>query len=56
MISGPMITSKRKSNQYMEINENKITTVKNIWDARKAFLIGKSIAKQAYLNKQEHPN
>ena len=39
--------------KYLEANDNKDTTLQNLWDAAKAVLRGKFIAIQAYLRKQE---
>ena len=39
--------------RYLETNENKGTTIQNLWDTWKAILRGKFIALQAYLKKQE---
>ena len=38
---------------YLETNENKLTTTQNLWDTAKAGLRGKFIAIQAYLKKIE---
>ena len=38
---------------FLEINENKLTTIQNLWDTAKAVLRGKFIAIQAYLKKTE---
>ena len=38
--------------KFLETN-NKNTTAQNLWDAAKAVLRGKFIAKQSYLKKQE---
>ena len=37
----------------METNDNKNTTIQNLWDTTKAVLRGKYIAVQAFLKKQE---
>ena len=37
----------------MEANDNKNTTVQNLWDAAKAILRGKDMAIQAFFKKQE---
>ena len=37
----------------MEVNENYSTTTQNLWDAAKAAIIGKYIAIQAFLKKEE---
>ena len=37
--------------KYLETNES--TTIQNLWDAAKAVVRGKFIAKQSYLRKQE---
>ena len=39
--------------KYLEANDNKDTTLQNLWDAAKALLRGKIIAIQAHLRKQE---
>ena len=39
--------------KYLKTNENKTTTIQNLWNATKAFLTGKYIVTQAYLSKQE---
>ena len=38
---------------FLETNENKLTTTQNLWDTEKAVLRGKFIAIQAYLKKIE---
>ena len=38
---------------FMETNENELTTTQNLWDTAKAVLRGKFIAIQAYLEKIE---
>ena len=38
---------------FLEKNENKLTTTQNLWDTAKAVLRGKFIAIQAYLKKIE---
>ena len=38
---------------FLETNENELTTTKNLWDTAKAVLRGKFIAIQAYLKKIE---
>jgi len=38
--------------EIMETNVNENTTVQNLWNAAKAVLKGKIIAKQAYLKKK----
>ena len=38
---------------FLETNENELTTTQNIWDTAKAVLRGKFIAIQAYLRKIE---
>ena len=45
--------SKGKSRKFLETNDNKNTTIQNLWDAAKAILRGRFIAKQSYLKKQE---
>ena len=44
---------KEESKKYLEANDNKDTTLQNLWDAAKAVLRGKFIATQAHLRKQE---
>ena len=39
--------------QYLETNDNKNTTIQNLWDTAKAVLRGKFIAIQSYLRKQQ---
>ena len=43
---------KRKIKKFLETNDNENTT-QNLWDAAKAVLRGKFIAKQSYLKRQE---
>ena len=43
--------SKEEIKKYLEANENKDTTLSNLWDAAKAILRGKFIAIQAHLRK-----
>ena len=38
---------------FLETNENELTTTQNLWDTAKAFLRGKFTAIQAYLKKIE---
>ena len=38
---------------FLETNENELTTTQNLWDTGKAVLRGKFIATQAYLKKIE---
>ena len=42
---------KEEIKNYLEANDNKDTTLQNLWDAAKAGLRGKFIAIQAYLRK-----
>jgi len=44
---------KEEIKKYLEANDNKDTTLQNLWDAAKAILKGKFIAIQAHLRKQE---
>ena len=44
---------KREIKQCLETNDNENMTTQNLWDAAKADLRGKSIAKQSYLKKHE---
>ena len=43
----------KKSKKFLETNENKLTTIPNLWDTAKAVLRGKFIAIQAYLKRME---
>ena len=44
---------KEEIKKDLEANDNKDTTLQNLWDAAKAILRGKFIAIQAHLRKQE---
>uniref|UniRef100_A0A8C0LAL5 RNA-directed DNA polymerase n=1 Tax=Canis lupus dingo TaxID=286419 RepID=A0A8C0LAL5_CANLU len=44
---------KEELKRFMETNENEDTTIQNLWDAAKAVLRGKYIAKQASIQKLE---
>ena len=44
---------KEEIKKYLERNGNENMTTQNLWDAAKAVLRGKFIAKQCYLKKQE---
>ena len=44
---------KKEIKKYLETNDNEDTTTQNLWDATKAVLRGKFIAKQAFLKKEE---
>ena len=44
---------KEEIRKYLAANDNKDTTLQNLWDATKAVQRGKFIAIQAYLKKQE---
>ena len=44
---------KEEVKKCLEANDNKDTTIQNLWDAAKAVLRGKFIVIQAYLRKQE---
>ena len=39
--------------KYLETNDNEDKTIQNLWDATKAVLRGKFIARQAFLKKEE---
>ena len=39
---------------FLETNENELTTVENLWDTAKAVLRGKFISIQAYLKKDRN--
>ena len=47
---------KREIKKILETNDNENMTTQNLWDAAKAVLIGKFIAIQSYLKKQEKLN
>ena len=40
---------KEEIKQFLETNENELTTIQNLWDTAKAVLRGKFLAIQAYL-------
>ena len=42
---------KREIKKFLETNDNKNITTQNLWDAAKAVLRGKFIARQSYLKK-----
>ena len=44
---------KTEIKKFLETNDNENTTIQNMWDAAKAVLRWKFIAKQSYLKKQE---
>ena len=44
---------KEEIKKYLETNDNKNTTIQNLWYAAKAVLRGKFIAIQSYLKKQQ---
>ena len=44
---------KMEMKKYLETNDNKNTTIQNLWDAAKAVLRGKFIAIQAFLKKKK---
>ena len=44
---------KEEIKKYLEANDNKDTTLQNLWDIARAVPRGKFIAIQAYLRKQE---
>ena len=44
---------KKEIKKYLEENNNKDTTLQNLWDAAKAVLKGMFIAIQAYFRKQD---
>ena len=52
LLNNQWITEEIKE-ENLERNENKSTSVLNLWDAAKAGLSGKFIAIQSYLKKQE---
>ena len=52
-MNGLRMRSRKKSKKFLEINENELTTVQNLWDPVKAVLRGKFMVIQAYLEKIE---
>ena len=46
--------SRKKTKNFLETNENELTTVQNLWGKVKAVLRGKFIAIQAYLKKDRN--
>ena len=44
---------KEEIKKYLKKNDDENTTIKNLWDAAKAFLRGKSIVLQDFIKKQE---
>ena len=44
---------KEEIKKYLQTSENENTSIQNLWDAAKAVLRRKFIAKQAYFRKQE---
>ena len=44
---------KEEIKNFLETNENRLTTTQNLWDTAKAVLRGKFIAIQAYRKKTE---
>ena len=52
-MNGSRMRFGKKSKKFLETNENKLTTIQNLWDTAKAVLRGKFIAIQAYLKKIE---
>ena len=45
---------KEEIKKYLEANDNRNTTIQNLWDTAKAFLRGKYIVIQSHLRKQEN--
>ena len=52
-MNGSRMRFGKKSKKFLETNENKLTTIQNLWDTANAVLRGKFIAIQAYLKKIE---
>ena len=55
LLNNELVNNKVKEEikRYLEINENKNTTIQNLLDAGKATLRNEFIALQAYFTKQE---
>ena len=47
---------RKEIKNFLETNENELTTTQNLWDTAKAVLRGKFIAIKAYLKKIEMEN
>ena len=50
-MNGSRMRFGKKSKKFLETNENKLTTIQNLWDTAQAVLRGKFIAIQAQLEK-----
>ena len=55
LTNGWLKKSKRTSKKYLEISENGITMIQNLWDATKPVLRRKFIVIQVHLRKQDKP-
>ena len=44
---------REETKNFLETNENELTTIQNLWDTAKAVLRGKFIVTQAYLKRIE---
>ena len=54
LLNNQLVTEEIKEEiKNLETNENRNTTIQNLWDTTKAVLRGKFIVTQAYLRKQE---
>ena len=52
-LNNQQVTEEKKIQKFLETNDNENITTQNLWDAGKAVLRGKFIAKQSYFEKQE---
>ena len=52
LLNNQWITEEIRGNKkYLKANDDKDTTIQNLWDAARAVLRGKFIARQAHLRK-----
>ena len=52
-MNGSRMRLGKKIKNFLETNENELTTTQNLWDTAKAVMRGKFITIQAYLKKIE---